>query len=68
MSTAIKIEQMQSLLTAVTEKTNDKYLNLKEGENEFIKQARLIKKYGAAVIGLINEELHRLREEEKNNG
>ena len=61
MSTAIKIEQMQSLLTAVNEKTNDKYLNLKEGENDWARGA-------GYVSGLIDAELHRLREEEKNNG
>ena len=60
MSTAIKIEQMQSLLTAVTEKTNDKYLNLKEGENVWARGA-------GYVSGLINAELHRLKEVEKNN-
>ena len=61
MSTAIKIEQLQTLLTAVTEKTNDKYLNLKEGENDWARGA-------GYVSGLINAELHKLREEEKNNG
>ena len=61
MSTAIKIEQLQTLLTAVTEKTNDKYLNLKEGENDWARGA-------SYVSGLIDEELHKLREEEKNNG